>query len=145
MEDGLYSNEYEDVSGRIIIDPEMRGSDEDVQSYSIEQKQQLIIDFMDWAESDNDWFANEMDDYFIQVFKDNELKKIADFLLDTELIDAVFQQIYKSISNDEMTVTEEPVAEEPVEAETVIDIEEDVKVGNIILEAGDKIRIIKEK
>lgn len=132
MENDLYNNEYED--GRIIIDSKMRGSDEEVQNWSKEDKQKILIDFMDWAESNNDWLANEMNDYFNQVFKDNGLEKVSDFLRDTELINAVFQEIYKVI----------PETEVPQEAKNTIDIEEDVKVGNIILEAGDRIKVLKE-
>lgn len=150
-----FTNGYDD--GRIVIDPHMMGSDSDVNSYSHGDKVNCISDIMEWADIDNDWFANEIDDYLTQVMKDNGYTKISEFMRDGDLIDAVFQQIYKIIpvesEPEEATIDlpeDEPFEkdypmDESKKEDIMIEIKEDVKVGTLILEAGDKIKVLKKK
>jgi len=127
-----FSNEYTE-DDRIVLDSKMAGANSDVNSYSNSEKEQIIRDMMEWADIDTDWFAEEMNDYFNQVMTDNGYIRWTEFFRDVDLVSAVFQQVFKAIPEEMFPLDENKIT-----------IEETVRVGDVILEKGDKIKLFKE-
>lgn len=140
----VFNNKYDDDTGRIELDSMMAGSDSDIANFSSQNKINILAKMMDWAETEkeNDWFASEMDDYFIQVFKDNNLTQYSDFFNDIDLVDTIFKKVFNAIpkiNNDEESnesedeeVDETIADEEPTESDKIpIESNEDLETPKV--------------